>query len=305
MPYRYALQQGGAKYPCPACHQKRFVRYIDTTTGSHLADHVGRCDREDSCAYHLTPNEFFSREGTTTKATHATKPPQQKPEPKPEPQLPPSSIDPCILQATLAQYNSNNFCRWLCSIFGQQRAFQLTATYRIGTSKHWPGATIFWQIDQHHNIRSGKIMLYNPQTGKRIRHPFNHITWVHKALNLHPYHLHQCLFGEHLLTTHPKKPVAIVESEKTAIIAAGFIPDYLWLATAGKGNLNPEKLKPLYHRHVKLYPDLGACEKWQTIAASLPNVTVSTILEQRATLPDRTQGLDLADYLLDVHNPPL
>ncbi len=148
-------------------------------------------------------------------------------------------------------------------------------------------------------------MLYNPQTGKRIRHPFNHITWVHKALNIQPYHLNQCLFGEHLLTTHPNKPVAIVESEKTAIIAAGFIPDYLWLATAGKGNLNPEKLKPLHHRHVKLYPDLGACEKWQTIAASLPNVTVSTILEQRATLPDRTQGLDLADYLLDVHNPPL
>ena len=140
---------------------------------------------------------------------------------------------------------------------------------------------------------------------KRIKDPFNHITRVHKALNIQPYHLNQCLFGEHLLTTDPKKPVAIVESEKTAIIAAGFIPDYLWLATAGKGNLNQEKLKPLHHRQVKLYPDLGACEKWQTIAASLPNVTVSTILEQRATLPDRTQGLDLADYLLDVHNPPL
>ncbi len=299
MQYRYALEQGGAKYPCPACHQKRFVRYIDTTTGSHISDHVGRCDREDSCAYHLTPNEFFSNEGCSTKSPRATKPPQSKP----EQELPPSSIDPGILQATLASYNNNNFCRWLCKIFGEQKAFQLTATYRIGTSKHWPGATVFWQIDQHNNIRSGKIMLYNPQTGKRIKDPFNHITWVHKALNIQLFHLNQCLFGEHLLITDPKKPIAIVESEKTAIIAAGFIPDYLWLATAGKGNLNHEKLKPLQHRQVKLYPDLGACEKWQTIAASLPNVTVSTILEKRATPADRTQGLDLADYLLEVYNP--
>ena len=300
MQYRYALQQVGAKYPCPACHQKRFVRYIDTTTGSHLASHVGRCDREDSCAYHLTPSEYFKLQGNTTKAHHATKPP----EPKPEPELTTSYIDPEILQATLAQYNSNNFCRWLCSIFGQQQAFQLTATYRIGTSKHWPGATIFWQIDQHHNIRSGKIMLYNPQTGKRIKDPF-HIIWVHKALNIQPFHLNQCLFGEHLLTTDPKKPVAIVESEKTAIIAAGFIPDSLWLATAGKGNLKPEKLKVLHQRQVKLYPDLGACEKWQTIAAGLPNITVSTIstiLEKRATPADRAQGLDLADYLLRENN---
>ena len=240
-----------------------------------------------------------SREKGSTKASRATKPPQSKPE------LASSSLDPGILQATLARYNNNNFCRWLCKIFGEQRAFQLTATYRIGTSKHWAGATVFWQIDQYNNIKSGKIMLYNPHTGKRIKDPFNHITWGHKALNIQPFHLNQCLFGEHLFTTDHKKPVAIVESEKTAIIASGFIPEYLWLASARMGNLNEEKLKPLHQRQVKLYPDLGACEKWQTISASIPNVTVSTIIEKRATPADRTQGIDLADYLLDVHNPVL
>ena len=84
---------------------------------------------------------------------------------------------------------------------------------------------------------------------------------------------HSGLFDEHLLTTDHKNPVPIVESEKTAIIASAFIPDDLWLATAGKGYLNHEKLKQLHHRQVKLYPDLGAHEKWQTIAAGLPNVT--------------------------------
>jgi hypothetical protein len=36
-----------------------------------------------------------------------------------------------------------------------------------------------------------------------------------------------------------------------------------------------------------------------------PNVTVSTILEKRAIPSDRTQGLDLADYLFDVQNSML
>ena len=34
-------------------------------------------------------------------------------------------------------------------------------------------------------------------------------------------------------------------------------------------------------------------------------MVVDTILEKRATPADRTQGLDLADYLLDVRGPPL
>ena len=83
------------------------------------------------------------------------------------------------------------------------------------------------------------------------------------------------------------------------------VGDPIRLATAGKGNLNHEKLKPLHHRQVKLYPDLGPCEKWQTIAASLPNVTVIHHPRKTSTPAARTQALDLADYLLDVLNPPL
>ena len=46
--------------------------------------------------------------------------------------------------------------------------------------------------------------------------------------------LTQCLFGEHLLKQYPKKVVALVESEKTAVICAGLMPRFLWLATGGK-----------------------------------------------------------------------
>ena len=48
----------------------------------------------------------------------------------------------------------------------------------------------------------------------------------------------RCLFGEHLLTRYPERIVALVEAEKTALIGAGFIPEYNWLATGGRSGVN-------------------------------------------------------------------
>ncbi len=276
--YRFVLEKGGMKYACPACQQRRLVRYVDTFTEDQVANEVGRCDREDSCGYHLRPSEYFDREGTRPASA-------QKPDRKPQNKLElvePSFIDAKIVQASLSRYNENNFCRWLCGVFGEQRAFALTDTYKIGTSKNW----------------AGKIMLYNSETGRRVKEPFNHIQWVHKVMKIEPFQLQQCLFGEHLLTADQQKPVAIVESEKTAVVAAGYIPEYVWLATAGKNNLNRNKLKGLQGRRVKLYPDLMAYDKWKEIAGRVSGVSVSDVLECRASEADRAKGFDLADYLL-------
>jgi hypothetical protein len=143
-------------------------------------------------------------------------------------------------------------------------------------------------------------MLYSPLTGKRIKEPFNHITWAHKALNLKDYQLKQCLFGEHLLKNH-NGPVAIVESEKTAIIASVYFPKLTWVACGSLSNLNQSLLKVLSERSVSLFPDLGGYAKWSEKAAQLSNIVnakVSDLLEKRATEEERKDGLDLADYLL-------
>lgn len=289
--YRYKLERGGSKQICPACQQRRFVRYVDTETGEQVADEVGRCDREDSCGYHLRPSEYIRQTGTRPTAGVMV-----RREPMPEPE--PSFIDAETAGRSLTGYGHNNFALWLCSVFGEETAFRLVDAYHVGTSRHWPGASIFWQQDVTGRIRGGKIMLYNAETGRRVKEPFNHVTWVHKALKIELYHLRQCLFGEHLLVADPVKPVAVVESEKTAIVAAGFIPEYIWTATAGKGNLKAEKLDPLKGREVMLFPDLGAFEKWKAAADRVPGVQVSDILERRASEADRASGLDLADYLL-------
>jgi len=290
--YRFGLEKGGLKYTCPQCGKARFVRYVDSVTGEQVADYAGRCDREDSCGYHLRPSEFFQLSGK--RPLRVTMPTCRQKRPTPEP----SFIDAAVMLASLARYERNNFCRWLCGVLGEERAFELTALYRIGTSKHWAGSSVFWQIDRANRVRSGKVMLYDVATGCRVKEPFAHVHWVHRVMKIEPYHLRQCFFGEHLLSLDTVKPVAVVESEKTALVASGFIPEFIWMATAGKQNLNKEKLKSLQGRRVKLFPDLGAFERWQCLSRGVAGVSVSEVLERRATDADKAAGLDLADFLL-------
>ena len=143
-------------------------------------------------------------------------------------------------------------------------------------------------------------MLYNPTTGKRIKEPFSHITWVHKAIEQPEFNLQQCYFGEHLLKGYTK-PIAIVESEKTAIIASVYLPQFIWLACGSLTNLNADKCKVLKGRSVILYPDLNGFDEWKAKAqelASLAHFTVSDLLERKATEAEKQKGLDLADFLI-------
>ena len=289
---RFELKKGGGKHYCPACGQRRFVRYVDTWTGEEVADEVGRCDRESSCGYHLRPREYFRNGGL--RPAEATKP---APKPNPEPLF----ISPETMQASFTAYTHNNFCQWLCRVFGETRALELTFAYRVGTSKHWPGACVFWQIDEAGRVRRGKVMLYNPETGRRVKEPFNHVTSAHWLLGMKDRKPQPCLFGLHLAGADRSRPVAVVESEKSAIIGAGFVPEYTWTATGGCGNLKPELFTPLRGRTVMLFPDLGAFDKWNERAKGLPGVQVNDILERRASAQDRAAGLDVADYFLREH----
>ena len=61
------------------------------------------------------------------------------------------------------------------------------------------GATIFWQVDKQMKIRTGKIILYEPNTGKRVKDSWPNVTWVHSTIR-QDFGLSQCLYGEHLHT---------------------------------------------------------------------------------------------------------
>lgn len=297
--YRYILEPyKGMKtrHTCPACkQQKSFVRYIDSETGNFLSREVGRCNRENNCGYHYTPKEYLKDHNINIDMKTIVKPHRIEPIKKT------SYIPPELFKQSLRGYDKNNFIDYLISIFGKSTTSELVSRYFIGTSKHWEGATVFWQIDITGKVRTGKIMLYNSDTGKRIKEPFSHISWVHSAMKIPDYNLKQCFFGEHLLNDS-QKPVAIVESEKTAIIASVYLPDFIWLAAGSSTNLKEEKFKVLQDRTVILYPDMNCFEKWQEKAEQLSQiatVTVSALLESSASDEEKTTGFDLADYLVN------
>lgn len=298
--HRYTLEKynGKNRYHCPSCqHKKIFSLYIDTETNEHISPSVGRCNRESKCGHHYTPKQYFQDNNISFDTTH---PVAYKQRPIAPPPKPVSFISFDLFRASLKAHEANHFVQFLVGLFGAEVASELVSRYFIATSKHWNGATVFWQIDTNGKVRTGKIMLYNPTTGKRVKNLELPVYWVHKALKQPEFELKQCLFGEHLLIDKTK-PVAIVESEKTAVIASVYLPQFIWVAVGSLTNLHAEKCSVLKGRTVTLFPDLNGFDKWSSKAEELSHLaifTVSNLLELKASEAERQQGFDLADYLI-------
>lgn len=122
---------------------------------------------------------------------------------------------------------------------------------------------------------------------------------MHKVIKQPEFELRQCLFGAHLLRDKTK-PIAVAESEKTAVIASVYLPQFIWVAVGSLTNLNAEKCSILKGRTVVLFPDLNGFDKWSSKAKELSHLAtfkVSDLLERKATEDERKQALDLVDYL--------
>lgn len=327
MDYRYKLDDrpGRRKINCPnpACpdHGRRgaktFTRYYDTRTGDYISDEVGRCDHEVRCRYHLTPSEYFERypmlkEGH--KGSVAARPaPLVMPEPEP---VSYPSIPFDVFRKTLKDHHKNNIYLFLRRHFTREVADKVAARYYLGTSKYLPGAPVFWYIDSGFGITTGKIIYYpDPLTGKRFRgadkyHGKPVVNFVHAVLKIPGFKRKPCFFGEHLLTAEPAKPVMVVESEKTALIASAFYPGLVVLARGGMNGLQNLNWSLTRGREVTLIPDTStgdiATKNW-TEQAKLINtrhnlsIKISDRLDSIATEKQKNEGWDLGDALLSVN----
>ena len=315
---RYHLQKYAgisSRLTCPACERPRcFTLYIDDN-GNILHPTVGRCDHESSCGYHRTPRQYFhdhpehrhfvipsersessyrrSRLSSSERNLYRhARPDRASPGIIPHHHIPPPSA-------------TNHLITYLKTMIPSSAIDRIIADYRLASTPDQ--AIIFLQIDQDNQCRTGKIMQYNPATGHRIKDPNKpgRINWLHSILKrrkqLPPdWQLTQCLFGEHLLPQHPDKTIALVESEKTAIICSAMMPQYLWLATGGKSGLTSERLSSLKGRKIIVFPDIDAFKDWQQKIFTFPHldIRISRLLEDNATPADRAAHIDLADWII-------
>ncbi len=236
----------------------------------------------------------------------------------------------------------SQFCQALvgCGYMTVEQMQRATQRYRLGMSRD--GGVIFWQIDEHDVLRDGKIMYYRADCHRDHERKPSWVSYQLRRAAMLPqdFKSEHCLFGLHLLRAHPSPPkgrdveldnmtgasadlgnqtshppgghgwafesCCVVESEKTAVIMSELKPDYLWLATGGKTELNVAKLRPLAGRRVILFPDTDESGdtygQWYDVAQAATDVfghpfTVSSILEQQATKAQKAAKIDIADLL--------
>lgn len=276
--YRFELRKGSRKDVCPSCGHKTFVPYVYTGTTDVVGSQYGRCDREQKCGYFRYPTDVQPREVVA--------------------QTPPPLLTPLRMNDRSPLINSlykpSTLKRWAADLYGDtDEVVSAFADYLIGGTDD--GATIFWQVDCDNNIRSGKIMRYKSD-GHREHGNFS-TTWAHAAnafkASFVGVELQQCFFGEHLLPRYPDKAVAVVESEKTAVLMSVFYPKALWLSCGGLHGLNSSKCAALQGRRVVLFPDKGCYDTWRK-PATLYGFKLAHDVEE---LDGLQMGDDIFDYV--------
>ena len=336
--HRYSLEKGSKKHYCPDCNKKTFVLYIDTETGDYLPDQYGRCDHESKCSYHINPylDGYAKTIQEQERGNHSELPNNWKPQRKkvtPQPQPEPAFFDFETFKQTLQpdRYEKNTFIQNLFYRvqfpFEVDEVTKVVQLYRLGTvaNGYRAGANTFPFIDINNNVRAVQVKQFDEQnhtTGTDFLHSIieKYHTRNSKPLPewLEAYTKQDkrisCLFGEHLLSKYHSNPVALVEAPKTAVYSTLYfgLPEtpesLIWLAVYNKSSFSFDKLKVLQGRFVYVFPDLSkdgnTFKEWETKAkeyeSRLPGTRFifSDLLEQLAPERDKSEGKDLADYLI-------
>ena len=347
-PYLQKYAGKSTRFTCPGCKTPySFTRYLDGETLQPIHPTVGRCNREIKCGYHYTPRQYYadlrnqnlhlpnthhhgqSHHDLQNHFTSQSKnqptgphhldsyPDRHRLKTYREPTVPlfvPQPIQtkmspdyvPCKYLTRSLSLNSN-FVRFLSNHFSDLQIVEAANNYLLGATRQ--EEVIFWQIDINGKVRTGKIMQYNPQTGRRVKNKSGAINWVHHKLKkcnplFSDFNLSQCYFGEHLLRLYPDKPIAIVEAEKTAVIASMIYQDYIWLAAGNLNGITAEKSTVLRDRNIVLFPDAGCLEKWNKKKDEIRNeifcqINISYLVETHATPQQFQEGCDIADYIVN------
>ncbi len=230
----------------------------------------------------------------------------------------------------------SQFCEAVvsCGYLTQEQMLHAACLYRLGASRQ--GGVIFWQIGQEGRVRDGKVMYYLPDCHRNKAHKPTWVSYLLRRRDPFPNAAHEtshCFFGLHLVSekratlgTDPSEQpevadicvsphcctVAVVEAEKTAVILSELYPQYIWLASGGLGEVQPDKFRALRGCKVILFPDTDpdgiAYSRWSNAAEEVmrsvfwegsPPIRVSRILEDHATEEQKRRKIDLVDFITE------
>lgn len=272
--YKYTLENGSRKHHCPACTKKTFVRYVYTGTKDYVGEDYGRCDRENNCGYHRFPESSID----------------SPPTPLVKKTLPPPTVlfpEPSFLEK-IRKTRPENFADFL------ERELNIPFSHleKWGVGGYWKFtafilATRPFDSAQGETAVNVKFVRYTPD-GKRDKSE-----GTGGAPNFVPHYLgksylrnqkietdnarledwqdyykfNRCFYGEHLWD--PERDTCLVESEKTAVIAAFFFPDYNWLATGGSNGMTFDQFQIFYGYKGRIWNivdnDIAGFKKSKTI----------------------------------------
>ena len=308
---------------CPSCGQRTWKPYVDEDGKPFsadfqnadpqiraLAERVGRCDNERKCGYNYPPREFFAE-------TKAGVPQHSADWKKPEPPKTARPLSFELVRQSAYPYKSV-FGKWLRDELRlpADKLDQVMKDYWVGATND--GRIIYWLIDIEGECRDGKFMAYkNDGHRDHDKHPrwarkeiinryaaLGRITQKQRDELLNELVIRRC-FGEHLLADprYKDKPVAIVEGEKSCLIASVVEPRFIWMACGGNG-LNLNRIYPamVQKRKIFIFPDMDMMPKWKEIVDSI-NYPKLVWMGEFISQYSASEKDDVGDVLLRVNQP--
>lgn len=254
---------------CPKCGENSYNNYE-----GHSNPYVGFCQH---CGYCLTPMEYeqFQEQiiASYSNVYIYKKLSSTNYEKEPDWMLKREYFTPALRINSLFKYMSEKL--------GLEKVLITFVRYKVETHIRNYGSAIFYRMNARYDIRAFKVMSFEKnghrtkikdhetkkEYSKIYQRSIENSTKECKStsnLNEPKYPL----FGIHLLSRPDakNKTICIVESEKTALMAASLYPEFIWLATGSCHFLYNSHLKGIEDRKIVLFPDLDT--KYEPLAIS-------------------------------------
>jgi hypothetical protein len=290
---QYHLDKSSKKHICPSCQKKSMVVYVYADNQQPVdALLFGRCDRENNCGYHYHPNKEASFEPREVKEVKPPKVEQIYPDEsitKPLIGRTKKAVSPLHVYAKSKTISADHMIKW--GVYSDGDNGEKTAFVFQNRAGNICNIKYFkYKADGHRDKDFNSYSLKQPKP-----------VTIEGQQYIKKYFM--CLFGEHLLDPDKKKIVCVVESEKSAVLAAHYYPQFDWLACGSASGLSDgsnetaDKISPLRNRTIYWLCD---ADKAGRANSSIKNLKKHGLTYEIIDLfPDRTDGYDIGDALAD------